>query len=242
MVRLEGTASPRYVRQDPADGQAHPRMLEGHIVGETAAHNDRGAALVLVEAYEDRRLPAAEGASASDRHKACACPSGAARTGPHVAACPGRALVEARVVQTPKAVDHWDQDRNCPAVAIPGYQGEFHHSDRDHGAHLPLAVRASYHSLFHKRARLTALEGAARVPWIGQTCPHHRQQSCPLADGYHCSLLALALARQLCWHRRQPRCCRRLASSCGRERRHLLVPSPPQGGPPSSGPICVEPP
>lgn len=240
MVHLDGTASPRYVRQDPADGQAHPRMLEGHIGGETAARNDR-AALVLVGAYEDRRLPAAEGALVV--HKACACPSDAARTGPHAAAFHGRALVEAcRVVQTPKAVDHWERDRNCPAAAVPGYRGELRHSDRDRGAHLPLAARAYYHSLFHKRAKLTALEAAARGQWIGQTCPHHRHQSCLLAHGCHCSLPALALAPQLCWHRRQPHRCRRLASSCGHERRHLLVPSPPQGGPPSSGPVCVEPP
>lgn len=211
-------------------------------MGETAAHNDR-AALVPVGAYVDRKLPAAEGASAADRRKACACPSDAARTGPHVAACRGKALVEAcRAVQTPKAVDHWEQGRNCPAVAVPGYQGEVHRKDRDHGAHLPLAARANCHSFFHNRARLTALEAAARVPWTGQTCLHHWEQSCLLADGHHCFPIASALARQLCWHRQQPRCCRLLASSCGHGRRYLLVPSPPQGGPPSSGPICVEPP
>jgi len=242
LLHLESKAVPWCGRLDPVGGQAHRHMPEGHIEGESVAHNDR-AALVLVVACEDRKLPAAEGALALDRHKACACPSDAVRTDPHVAACRGKDQVGAcHVVQTPKVVAHWELGRNCLEVAVPGYQGAVRRSDRDRGAYLPLAARACYHSLFHKRAGLTVLEAAARVPCTGHACPHHRQRSRLLADGRRCSPLALALAHRLCWCHQQHRCRQRLASSCGHGRRHLPVPSPPQGGPPSSGLICVEPP
>lgn len=239
MVRLEGMASPRRAKLDPAGGQAHPRMQEGQIVAETAAHN---CACPSDAVHTGPRAAACHGRDLVEACRVvqtCACPSDAAHTGPRVAACHGRDLVEACPVdQTPMAVGHWGWGRNCPAVAIPGYKGR--HSERGRG--VLLTARASCHSLFHNRARLTALEAAAQVPCTGQTFPHRRQQCCLLVGGHHCFPPVLALARQLCWHRLRPRCCRHLASSCGHGRRYLLVPSPPQEDPLSSGPICVEPP